>query len=297
MTVVTLIVTGDVEKLALGESLGVCFPTVTFRVEKVASITSTPISDPPTERSLREGQPAWRLVERLWKAVTTAAKPGEPESNFAFALDDVELCNLPPHGEPRRITALVHAAVERFLLQRFASDAARQRHREILRERCSFHLLSPMVEAYFFGERDALTRAGVPRGRAVLRVSGDLEEFRASDPSYAAPVALAWQEQRERRRRGGLPLDPDRHPKDYLDFLRDPTALTYDETRDGVAALKSLRWGALTTVATEVCHLRSFLEDLADAVGLSSPLGAAQCSAATYPARNVDRRTLVLRNL
>lgn len=294
---VTLIVTGDAERIALADSIAALMPgCFDLRVQKVASITSTPV--PPTidARWTRRGSPAWNMVERLWKSVTEPVIAGADPSRFAFAIDDLELANRPPLGEPANVVGLVRAAVESFLADQFSSDRARERHRELLRERCSFHLLAPMLEAYFFGERGALTRAGVPVGREAHRAAGDVESFRANDPSWSAPQSPAWQAMRDRRARGRQ--NPDDHPKDYLDFLRDPTAPTYKETRDGVAALRTLAWRDVAWDSRDgLGFARAFFADLASAADQPPPLGDAQGDPVTWASRRGGPRTLALRNL
>lgn len=295
MTRVALVVTGDLERLALHTSLKRAFPGVRFDVHKVYAITSATIAAPPNPRMLVEGSAAWRLVERLWKLVTSPTAPGEAPADFAFAVDDVELLNLPPHGQPANIAGLVHQVTNAFLQARFPNAQARERHAEAMRTRCAFHLVCPMIEAYFFGESDALRRAGVPDSRTPSRRPGDLEDFLAVDPSYASPASPAWQAVRASRAKANL--NPDAHPKDYLGFLKDPVRNTYDETQDGVAALASLDWPTLATSTTQIQLLRAFFEDLSDALNVPNPLGTGPPHPATFPTRTTRRETLALRNL
>lgn len=295
MTTVAMLVTGDVERMALAPSLRAVFPGVEFTVQKINSITSTTIGSPPSPRALRAGQPAYELIRRLWKMVTAPVKPGTLAADFALAVDDVELLNLPPHGSPNAVVGLVREAATAFLDAEFSDLRTRTRHAATLRTKCSFHLLCPMVEAYFFGEAGALHRAGVPPTRSALLQAGDLEDFTVNDPAFAAPSAGPWQVQRAKRVKGNL--NPDKHPKDYLDFLRDPTQLTYSETTDGVRALGTLQWSSVGASATEVTLLRALFEDLSDALGVANPLGSGFLHPATWPARSVNRSTLALRNL
>jgi hypothetical protein len=295
LTKVAILVTGDLERVALAPSLRAMFPDVEFTTHKVNSITSTTVGSPPSSRALREGAPAYELIRRLWKMVTVPVNQGERPADFAVAVDDVELFNLLPHGSPAAVVELVRKAPAAFLCEQFSDDRARTRHADTLRQQCSFHLLCPMVEAYFFGEPAALLRAGVPTSRAPQLRAGDLEDFTVNDPAFAAPTAPAWQQQRARRVSGGL--NPDKHPKDYLDFLRDPTELTYSETTDGVRALETLAWPRIGASDTEVTLLRSLFEDLSDALGVVNPLGPGVTHSATWPARLVNRNALSLRNL
>jgi hypothetical protein len=298
VTTIALIVTGDLEREGMKASLEAVFPDVDFRVEQVSPITSSPLSLLPQERVLKKDNPAWRLVDRLWRSVTKLRSPDDiTAADYAMAIDDIELCNLRPHGDPSHITALVRTVAQRFLDDRYPDPTEREFGAQALREKCSFHLLSPMIEAYFFGEQAALHRAGVPEGRPVLRKAGDLEDFQAEDPAYAAPSSVLWQQQRAKRLGGGLRLDPDRHPKDYLSFLRDAHTPSPREKVRGADALKPLAWPGLTTNPAELPFLRALFEDIAEALGTSSPLGDGTASPLTWPVRNVDRSTLTLRNL
>lgn len=298
MTTIALIVTGILELDGMGASLKTLFPGVTFRVEKVHSITSTKVSSPPAGNSLMQGKPAWNLVDRLLREVTKSRVPGEEPADFAIAIDDVELCNLPPHGDPSHIITLVRRTVYNFLEAQFPNQAARERHARRFREQCSFHLLSPMIESYFFGEPAALRRAGVPEGTMPRLRAGDLEQFLADDPRYSSPASAAWRTRRDQRTRATPSLNPDQHPKDYLDFLRDPTNVPErDAERISLAALTSLAWPTLTMNPAELPFLRSLLADIAEAAGTPSPLGDGPPSSITWFDPKERGRAATLRNL
>ena len=153
-----------------------------------------------------------------------------------FAIDDLELSNV---ATAHHVTRLVSDAVRRAL-------GATPTHQQFarVRERCSFHLLCPMLEAYFFGEPAALQRAGAKRA-ATLEPTHHLENFLASDPDF-----MARDEIREHPWRRP---DRARHPKRYLSFLVDPhdtERATYKESRDGVRALSTLDWAQVFATAT-----------------------------------------------
>lgn len=61
-----------------------------------------------------------------------------------------------------------------------AATHREHRHVQELSRRCSFHLLCPMLESYFFGEPAALARAGAARP-ALLSASRHLEAFESAD--------------------------------------------------------------------------------------------------------------------
>ncbi len=64
--------------------------------------------------------------------------------------------------------------------------------RQNVRERCSFHLMAPMTEAYFFGEAAALKRAGAMRNPSRFdRQVCDPEAFTVADSRYLG-LADLW---------------------------------------------------------------------------------------------------------
>src|SRR5689334_20565086 len=96
----------------------------------------------------------------------------------------------------------------------------------IVRERCSFHLLSPMIEVYFFGEPAALTRAGARRAAKLDPAERDLEDFATDDPDFLSPA--------DGKHPVWATANRARHPKSYLRFLCDPTGANpraYRETK------------------------------------------------------------------
>src|SRR5262249_17975951 len=138
---------------------------------------------------------------------------------------------LPNVATAHHVTRLVSDAVRRAL-------GATPTHQQLARvcERCSFHLLCPMLETYVFGEPAALQRAGATRP-AKVDLAHHLEDFLAADPGFTAAGDVRDHPWRR--------PDRARHPKRYLGFLVDPddTGRTaYKESRDGVRALSTLDW-------------------------------------------------------
>jgi len=174
-----------------------------------------------------------------------------------FAIDDLELVNM---HTPANATALVRDAVLASLV------GATHREAQLLRDRCSVHFLCPMVEAYFFGERNALIRAGAKQD-AMLDAERHLEVFASVDPSFLALPSVRDHPWRSEDRR--------HHPKRYLRFLNDPTDAEidrYQETRQGRAALAALDWAQVFAYEpTGIAFARSLFDDLADAIGIQSP--------------------------
>ncbi|HYU81457.1 MAG TPA: hypothetical protein VFA31_01835 [Candidatus Polarisedimenticolia bacterium] len=173
--------------------------------------------------------------------------------DFVFAIDDLELANI---ATPANVTRLMHDAAVRALGTVPVHDQIAR-----LQTRCSFHLLCPMVEAYFFGEPAALVRAGARRPPILLE-SKQLEAFETADIGYEGPPDEARHDWRT--------PDRHRHPKRYLRFLADPGE--YRETRGGHAALATLDWSQVFAYPPpEIAFARSLFDDLAHALGVPNP--------------------------
>jgi hypothetical protein len=254
MTRVALIVTGELERRGLATSLSRLFPNSEFHIEmKVDGFTS------PRVRNM--GATAIPgLVDKMAAALVAAVDPGRngTPSDLAVAVDDLEIANL---DQPDIVVETFRDAVARHVEQAWQSDRRRAQARIRLRECASFHLLSPMTEAYFFGDRDVLTVLGIAE-RAELAAGVDIEEFTVVDSRYLATPRGPESWAKDNRAR---------HPKHYLQYLTDGG---YRETREGVAALGATRWeGLLANHPTHLRLLRSFLRDLAAGLGDETRVG------------------------
>jgi PAS domain-containing protein len=199
-----LITTGECEHRALGASLQRVFNRAELEIvypfrRPTSSITSNYLGYPgPTTGPTHVD----KLVQNV---MATLARRDAPD--LIFVVDDLELPNV---ATAHHVTQLVSDAFRRYL-------GSTPTHRELarLRERCSFHLPCPMLEAYFFGEPAALTRARAARP-AMLDPGRHLEDFRVVENSFLFLTAADVRDHPWRR--------PDRtqHPKQYLSFLVDP---------------------------------------------------------------------------
>lgn len=250
---VALITTGECEHRALGSSLARAFVDVDidfyapFR-RPIPSITSNYLSYPAPEGQTQ--------IDKLVQSVlATLEDRGGPD--FVLVVDDLELPNV---GTPSHVTQLVSEAFRRAL------GTATHRQLARLRTRVSFHLLCPMLEAYFFGETAALVRAGASRD-AILDPERHLEELEFPDVLFLEPTDV--------REHPWKRPDRYRHPKRYLSYLVDPddTELTtYKETRDGARALATLDWAQVFAYQPPGLAFASALfDDLADALGVPCP--------------------------
>lgn len=259
MPSIALITTGECEHRALGASLQRAFQGAELLLVQpfqrpVPSITSNYLGYPGPASGVTQ-------VDKLVASIlATLERRDAPD--FVFAIDDLELPNV---ATPHHVTRLVSDAFRR---ARGGTPTHQQLAR--VRERCSFHLLCPMLEAYFFGEPAALDRAGATRP-AKLDPTHHLEDFLATDPEF-----MALDEVREHPWRRP---DRARHPKRYLSFLVDPhdtERATYKESRDGVRALSMLEWAqVLAYQPPGIAFAHSLFDDLADALGVPNPFPGA----------------------
>lgn len=267
-TRIHLVVTGDAEELALAPALEQVFPEVEFTVEKVNGFTSSS-RDAPTRPSTK----AVDLVSSMLAAIDTGRTPAD----YAIALEDLELANV---KQPSVVLDRLRLAVEICINQppevevvargskrRFRHLATPEVRREALRQRCSFHLAAPMLEAWFFGEPAALVRAGVPQTATIIfnKHTCDLEDFVTTDAAFLDPEANTYWARRP-------PAQRAKHPKDYITFLRDPQGVArgrrrYRENRDAVAALETLDWAQVTPPLQHAQMVAALLDDLSAMVG------------------------------
>ncbi len=214
------------------------------------SITSGFVSYPAPPRPVGVKTVAERLVDRMAAAFESRDRPA-----FVFAVDDLELDNT---ATPGNVTGVVRDAVHGVL-----GESRTHAHVAWFRDRCSFHLLCPMLEGYFYGEPAALVRAGARRN-AVLS-EHQLENFQSGDVDYLTPAnepRHAWRS-----------ADHARHPKRYLRFLAQEN---YRETRGGKDALAQLDWHQVFAHKPPgLAFARSLFDDLADALAVPCPFQGA----------------------
>ena len=261
---VVLLVTGRCEKLALGKSLEPLFgDAATFTtVYSDFGFTSNRIPPYIAGETSRAAKLAAAIVAEIDPSESVSTIP-----HLLVALDDVEVFNV---DQPPHLVDYFRAAVEAHVQghrQWFPSDAASARER--LGQRCSFHLLRPMVESYFFGERAALKRAGATRESGFCSEKRDVEDFNIDEAGYLSCAVHPC---------GADPAFNSRHPKRYLGHISDHF---YTETEGGRAALEVLDWRSVLSNPAHATYARSFIEDIADAIGLGSPMPGGQLAEPT----------------
>jgi hypothetical protein len=271
---VLLLLTGTCERRGLPRALDAAFAhRVDVQFEFYGEHQSFTSESVPIASILQQVNPAERgPVDKLASALLDAGL--ERGCDLAIAVDDLELINA---GRAREVRALFRAAVDREV----AKFALTSVERERIAARCSFHLLAPMVEAYFFGERDAVQRAldhaNAPAGIAWTTSSPSIETFRASDQTYADRVASP--DLRKPERDGDKALawraaNREAHPKHYMEFLCRHAPLGYREGKAGVAALEKLDFASVLAAPGGAPLLAELLADLEDGLGLPSVLGS-----------------------
>lgn len=274
MTRVGLILTGESERGGLVQALGRGFPGATFGlvpgIHQGVTCRQVPAAFTPEK--------APQLVEVLVNTLLGAVTDRNDRFDFAIVVDDLEVENW---GRAHDVVAHVRSAARHVVARETAKSA------QILRERCSFHLLHPMLEALFFADSVALTMAGVPPSASILRAPGDPEHFTATDPAY-----LNAAEEPKRSRKKGLRRwavgDRVHKPKHYLIYLSEqPGGTPYHETGSpcgGVVALRGLAWPQVFAQAAECCFARALFEDVASMLDRPNPYPGT-CAQATWSAQ------------
>ncbi|WP_224364581.1 hypothetical protein [Hyalangium versicolor] len=286
---VGLIVTGKCEHRGLAESLQRIFPEARFEAlgkQPMDSFTSADIRQLPVS-------PVPTTLQKFAARIVAEVAPGRTDGplDLVVAIDDLELVNAP---HPALVAARVRDAVQAHLRSYpGTSEAAREKVLQRVREKCSFHLLAPMIEAYFFAEPAALVRAGATRPSCVDASAIDLEAFVTDDPDYLHHPNVPHQQSPERKS-WAIP-GRDRHPKHYLRFLCDPSdphTRRYTEAKTGAEALRHLAWGQVFSHAERVQLARALFEDLADGLKVPHPFPGIG-----HPATADFKNARVLRNL
>jgi len=291
---ISFIVTGDVEKKSLVPSLRRYFPATDIDGVPVTWLTLPKLKGATTHR-LRAGADPGTPMRKLARAVVAEALRGADgtPADLVIAVDDVEVHNVDQIGVVcDHFRQAIGVEFGAFVAKWLVGEQAEARVR--VRERCSFHLLSPMVESVFFGEHAALVRAGCAPGVEPRLASTDWEDFWCVDPDLlphfdrenAAKAASTpwWREER--------------HAKHYLEHLIGAhSGAFYEETSHGARALQVLVWPTVPKGPTDCLLLRALFNDLADFFGVHSPLGGGSASPETYVGPPGRRSTRLLRNM
>lgn len=310
---VALVVTGRLEHRALSTALERLFPTVGFVIaraqseENLRSFTSARVDPDSLAASYLEAKLSRRellpAVDELVEALASELCLRDPPA-LCVLIDDLELAN---RGNEPGVVRAVREAASRHLETVRARPQLPRNLADLMRERASFHLFDPMVEAYFFEDPAALDKAQGRLARPAYRVPGlDVERFEveaAREGPYHGPVGECARHRRPRDRKcpwGGADRGP--HPKKYLKYLcrEDPPnefCSSYQETEGGAQALATLNWDRVLQSPGSAPFLRALVEDLEEALGIapaiagwpSIPMSTAITARSNAPSERVMR--------
>lgn len=300
MKYIQLIVTGNLEKKALAGSLGKLFdallPTTGggryewLPTEKINGATGFPLPD------LVVGQPHKSMLAMANKMLA-ALEPGKDrqrQPDLIVLIDDVELGNL---GRESVLANHFKAALQLLVQEKFPLQADADRIFAALREKCSFHVLKAMPEAYFFADAN-LANHGAPIAAAQWQGNppADVETMQTTDPNPEWNHFCTW---KDKQQQCHIPAWATRkHPKAYLEHLQKTTGIEYDEVDQGATWLQELNWNTVGQSGNDcVLCARALFQDLADWFGVANPLGSGGTHPSFYPARNVRPDQLLLRNM
>ena len=313
---VAVIPTGRTEWQGLAPALGRLFPGHDFYcLPTQAEVSSSPNQYPYagitshrlSEQSERE--PPEAAADLVARAIQEAiGDRRRTAADLVIIIDDLELYNA---DQPERVVAVVRRAAQ-VHLESLGTTGIEARVRAALREKISFHLVAPTIEAWFFADQQALRNAGVtPDTNVVFDAATDPERFETNDPQYLAATeqdctvlaTLTSAKKKKLRPKWLGALSRGRHPKGYLQWLtRDPNAkgcTRYSETKSGGPALAALDWSAVFSDRPHghLGYLRALIEDLEDGLGAEAKGGPFTPTAAKLTSRHTLPEAPILRNL
>jgi len=275
---VDLLVTGRTEAIGLAPALTRLFPQHQFQVVLARPLASQPYDGFTSSLLPAPSALAPTNLKKIIEAAISQLVPGRrgDPPDFLFVIDDLELANV---HQPQVVVDTFTRAVQDHV--NGLDPTLAKRCAAVLSEKASFHLVHPMIEAWFFPDSQALQHAGADPSTALVS-AGDPELFHTEDPAYLAAKETdcpCWNKNQNRSHRPKwLGTQRDRHPKAYLQWLCiDPAAKNctgYQESRGGGNALRQLDWlKLLGRPPLEVQYLRSLIEDLADALQTTPATG------------------------
>lgn len=280
---IQLLVTGDLEARCLADSIeraliasraarGRPTPIQFMRTLKGPGFTSNrlPAVNQPQIRADVLGF-ATRLIGTVW--------PDQPRDmpELVIAIDDLEEPNF---DQPGVVIDWLRRGINHAIADMRAKGSLNvMEEREVrarLRDRVHFHLLAPMIEAYFYDAAAAWGTLNIPI--APILMSTDVEDFTVTDPTYLqqllpnAGMVLPWQYGTH-------------HPKEYLIHLRGNNL--YREMIEGRNALAALDWSIYENPDTNTQYARSLFDSIANVLNQPNPLGSWVCAPITNGAPNL----------
>ena len=300
MRYIQLIVTGHLEKKALARSFGNLFEALLpitdggryewLPAEKINGATGFPLPD------LVAGKPHKSMLAMANKMLA-ALEPGKDrqrQPDLIMLIDDVELGNL---GRESVLADHFKAALQLLVQQKFPLQSDANRIFAALREKCSFHVLKAMPEAYFFADAN-LANHGAPIAAAQWQGNppADVETMQTTDPNPEWNDFCTGKDIQQRRNNPSWATR--KHPKAYLEHLQKITGIEYGEVDQGATWLQALNWNTVGQSGNDCAPCaRALFQDLADWFGVANPLGSGSTHPSFYPARNVRLDQFLLRNM
>ena len=300
---IKLIVTGDSEKAALHRSLAQCFPTHTASGDSVVWDTPRAVKGVTSYRlnpAASPSTPMKNLVEAMFAEALNSKQPKGTPPDLVIVVDDVELGNA---GQEGVIVQAFQTAVKDKLnaLQQQQSASKFSRIQARIQTACSFHLLCPMVESYFFADSATLAVGGVPTSVSPqLGHPTNVEQFNASSDKHPDWQALCQSENSRQHSLANLWWQTERHPKRYLSHLLDISGVgDYFETTLGAQMIEAVNWNRVAKTSTDSPIISALLEDIWSWFAQTPPLGdcVGQSSPATYQVRTLRPTQKLLRNI
>lgn len=300
---IKLIVTGDSEKKSLHESLQKCFPTHTSTGDFVIwDVPRKAIHGGATSSRLIAGAPSLvsmtNLVKEMFSEALASKKPNGSPPDFVIVIDDVELGNV---GQEAVVVQSFRAAVSEKLAELKTQNTAAQFQKIQTRIQtcCSFHMLCPMVEAYFFADPATLSVGGVAVN-PVLTHASDVEQFDAAHDSNLDWQSLCSGKNLQQASVNNSWWRTERHPKIYLEqLLRISNAPEYHETTLGARMIQATNWATVAKSSMDSPVISALFEDIWDWFGSPRPMGQflGAPSTTTYRVRTARPNQRLLRNI
>jgi hypothetical protein len=329
---VAILPTGRMELLGVPRALAALFPDHEFygisqrrgdaepsnSRRRSARASSAPASQRPVDvepfdsftssgQELTRTQKNPNLVE-IVEQMTSELVPGRRghPPDLLFVLEDLEL---PNRHQPELVVQVFRDATLRHLALLESTDPGlANRVAQALRSKASFHLATPMIEAWLFADPNGPRNAGVPADRLPPNWESerDPEAFLTRDPAFLADdgsTCTAWhalsRAKKKTHKLGWNKEQRESHPKAFLSWLcRDPAEKNcsrYRESHEGADALAALDWEEALRLPEHCTYLRALVEDLAD--GLGETLRLPGGSVSPHTDRRVRRQPPVLRNI
>ncbi len=299
---IKLIVTGDSEKKSLHTSLKKCFPLRTVQGDLVVWDTPRKAHGVTGYRFNANSPPSssmTALVDVMFVELLTSKTHNGVTPDLVIVIDDVELGNL---GQEGIVVKAFQEAVKAKLDSLRANHSAVNLQRIQLRVHacCSFHLLCPMVESYFFADPATLAVGGVPLTVSPSLVHpSNVEKFDAT-PDENPNWQTLYRAENARKQLKDTWWRTECHPKRYLTHLLSISNVAeYQETVLGAKMIEATNWAAVAKSETDSPIVSAFLEDIWDWFGIPPTFGQflGQSSTATYRVRTTPPNQRLLRNI